>query len=63
LEKQKERYVEPYLNSDGRFVRWRIDAFDDCYLTDILSPADSDNPEGVEVYSKLKSRKTKNPNV
>jgi hypothetical protein len=63
LEKQKDSYAEPYLNSDGRFVRWRIESFDDCYETDINSPKDLDNPEGVEIYSKFKSRKTKTETV
>jgi hypothetical protein len=59
LDKKKDTYDEPYLNADGRFVRWRIDSFDDCFETDINSAKDLDNPEGVEVYSKLKSRKNK----
>ena len=63
LEKQKDDYNEPYLNSDGRFVRWRIESFDDCYETDINTPKDLDRPEGVEVYSKLKSRRLKDKTV
>jgi hypothetical protein len=59
LEKQMDTYAEPYLNSDGRFVRWRIESFE----TDINGPKDLDSPEGVEVYSKLKSRKLKNKAV
>lgn len=59
LEKQKDNYSAPYLNSDGRFVRWRIDSFDDCYETDIINPNDFNNPAGVEVYSKLSTRKSK----
>lgn len=59
LEKRKHEYTRPYLNPDGRFVRWRIDSYDDCYETDIESPADLDSPAGVEVYSKLSTRKNK----
>jgi len=59
LEKQKDAYADPYLNSDGRFVRWRIESFDDCFSTDIFTQSDINDPVGVEVYSKLKSRKTK----
>jgi hypothetical protein len=59
LEKCKDDYTPPYLNSDGRFVRWRIESFDDCFDTDALTLKDLDNPNGVEVFSKLKSRKTK----
>lgn len=59
LDKQKGEYGEPYLNSDGRFVRWKIYSFDDCYETDINSPKDLDNISGVEIYSEVKRRKTK----
>jgi hypothetical protein len=57
LEKREHEYTTSYLNVYGRFVRWRIDSYDDCYETDIESPADLDNPAGVEVYSKLSTRK------
>ncbi|AYL94688.1 DUF4288 domain-containing protein [Mucilaginibacter celer] len=57
LEKSQDEYVEPYLNPQGRFVRWRIESYDDCFETDIQSPADLDGPAGVEVYSKLSKRK------
>jgi len=59
LEKTKDEYAAPYLNSDGRFVRWRIESFDDCYSTGITKLKDLDNPEGAEVFSKLGSRKNK----
>jgi len=59
LDKNKDDYAQPYLNSDGRFVRWRIESFDDCCDTDAVTIEDFDKPEGVEVYSKLKSRKSK----
>ncbi|MFC0517456.1 DUF4288 domain-containing protein [Mucilaginibacter angelicae] len=59
LEKRGHEYTRPYLNPHGRFVRWRIDSYDDCYETDIESPVDLDNPVGVEVYSKLSTRKNK----
>ena len=57
LEKREDEYAAPYLNPYGRFVRWRIESYDDCFVTDIESPADLDNPAGVEVYSKLSKRK------
>lgn len=63
LEAQRDDYTHTYLNSDGRLVRWRIDSFDNCYETDIKKPKDIDDPEGIEVYSKLKSRKVKTPVV
>ncbi|HEX8022879.1 MAG TPA: DUF4288 domain-containing protein [Mucilaginibacter sp.] len=59
LEKREHEYARPYLNPYGRFVRWRVECYDDCYETDIESPADLDNPAGVEVYSKLSIRKNK----
>lgn len=59
VEKQADDYCVPYLNIYGRFVRWRIDSYDDCFVTNIENPADLENPEGVEVFSALKSRKNK----
>jgi len=57
LEKQRDDYTVTFLNPYGRFVRWRIESFDDCFETGISGPKDLENSEGVEVYSKLKSRK------
>jgi hypothetical protein len=57
MEKQKKKYTEPYLNSDGELVRWRIESLDDCYSTYALTADDFNNPEGVEVFSVLKGRK------
>ena len=57
MEKQRESYAAPYLNSDGRQVRWRIESFDDCYETGVGKLSEFNNPEGVEVYSKLNKRK------
>ena len=57
LESQKDDYADPYLNSSGRWVRWRIESFDDCYETEIRNNSDLERAEGVEVYSKLKTRK------
>ena len=57
LEKRQDEYVPPFLNPYGRFVRWRIESYDDCFVTDIESPADLDDPAGVEVYSKLSKRR------
>ncbi len=57
MEKVKNKKVEPYLNNYGELVRWRIESLDDCYKTDLHSPDDLNNPEGIEVYSKLKGRR------
>ena len=59
IEKRKDNYAKPYLNSDGRLVRWRIESLDDCFDIGAIEPADLNNPEGIEVYSKLKTRKRK----
>ncbi len=57
IEKQKKKYAEPYLNSNGELVRWKIESLDDCFLTEINSHDDLNNPEGVEVFSVLKERR------
>jgi len=57
VKKQEKKYGEPYLNSDQRLVRWKIESYDDCYATDITSIDDFNKPEGVEVFSKLRGRK------
>lgn len=57
LDNQKDEYAEPYLNSDGRFVRWRIHSFDDCYELDVSSLKEFEDQKGIEVFSKLKSKK------
>jgi hypothetical protein len=59
LDDKNGGYATPYLNPHGRLVRWRIYSLDDCYETDIITPKDIELPEGVEVYSKLKSKKRK----
>jgi hypothetical protein len=55
--KQKKKYQEPYLNSQGCLVRWKIESLDDCYVTDFESCDDLNSPEGFEVFSILKKRK------
>lgn len=57
LEKTKDDHLQPYLNSDGRFVRLRIESFDDSYETEIKNVGDLNNPDGIEVYSKFRSRR------
>jgi len=59
IEINKADYATPYLNSDGRLVRWRIERFDDCFDIGAIEPADLNNADGIEVYSKLKTRKRK----
>lgn len=46
-------YAEPYLNSSGRMVSWRLESIVDVYH---LFDTDLD-PTGVEVYSKLGRRR------
>ncbi|PJJ59021.1 DUF4288 domain-containing protein [Hymenobacter chitinivorans] len=57
LEATRADYAQPYLNSDGYFVRWRIESLDDCYETGIETAAEFNSPHGVEVFSILKNRK------
>ncbi len=57
VKKQEKKYGEPYLNSDARLVRWKIESYDDCFATAITSINDFNNPQGIEVFSKLRSRK------
>ena len=57
IERQKKKYEQPYLNSQGQLVRWTVESLDDCYVTDIVSCDDLNNPEGAEVFSILKRRK------
>ncbi|MHB1276808.1 MAG: DUF4288 domain-containing protein [Bacteroidia bacterium] len=57
LERTRNTYSDPYLNSDGQLVRWRIESLDDCFETDIGRFKDLDDTEGTEVYSILKTRR------
>jgi Domain of unknown function (DUF4288) len=57
IKTQKKKYEEPYLNSQGRLVRWEIESLDDCYETDFADCEDLNNPKGFEVFSILKKRK------
>ncbi|MET3980814.1 hypothetical protein ABIB62_003418 [Mucilaginibacter sp. UYP25] len=59
IEADRDHYLRPYLNSDGRLVRWRIESLDDCYDVGAIETADFYSNEGIEVYSKLKTRKRK----
>ncbi|MES2278452.1 MAG: DUF4288 domain-containing protein [Bacteroidota bacterium] len=57
IEKKKDGYEQPYLNSDGQLVKWRIESCDDYYETDLTNFTNLNSAEGVEVFSKLKRRK------
>jgi hypothetical protein len=59
IERRRDDYTVSFLNPNGRFVRWRVDSFDDCYETNIINPDDIAQPNGIEVFSALKSRKNK----
>ncbi|MCA8829021.1 DUF4288 domain-containing protein [Hymenobacter pini] len=50
-------YAEPYLNSDGKLVRWQLESVDDCYETGLTKLSELDNPDGAEVFSILKRRR------
>lgn len=55
--KQEKSYAEPYLNSDCRLVRWKIESYDDCFSTCIKDTDSFNEHTGNEVFSVLKSRK------
>jgi hypothetical protein len=57
IEAQKADYEQVYLNPYGQLVRWKIESLDDCYITDMTKLSDFNAPEGVEVYSILKTRR------
>lgn len=44
-------YEEPYLNSDGLLVRWKVEGLDDAYdVSELNKMRDFRRPEGVEVF-------------
>lgn len=55
--KQEKSYATPYLNSDCRLVRWKIESYDDCFSTGITDTNSFNEHAGNEVFSVLKSRK------
>lgn len=59
LVKKFKNYEEPYLNPYGELVRWKFEEFIDLYETVYSSMDDmlSDEKEGIEVFSVLKTRK------
>jgi hypothetical protein len=48
-------YQEPYLNPDGLLVRWHVESIDNAY--EVVTEANSNDFEGAEVFSVLKTRK------
>jgi len=48
-------YSRPYLNPEGRLVRWQLEHIKDVYLIDDLEQL----PDPTEVYSRLSSRRMK----
>jgi Domain of unknown function (DUF4288) len=57
LHSEWRQYAQPYLNTDGEIVRWRLEEIKDIYETGETEL----NPAGVEVYSRLSSRRMKPP--
>jgi len=53
LRNQWREYARPYLNSEGRMVRWQLD-----HVVDVYDACENDiDPSGTEVYSKLGHRR------
>jgi hypothetical protein len=48
-------YQKPYLNPDGLLVRWHVESIDNAY--EVVTEANSNDFEGAEVFSVLKTRK------
>lgn len=63
LKKSFREYEEPYLNYAGSLVRWKFEKFEDWFEPDIYAPGDIDRPEGIEIFSLLKTRRLKKENV
>jgi hypothetical protein len=56
-------YEKPYLNGLGQFVRWKFYFIEETYYTTVDNKNDFDNPKGVEVFSKLRTKKLKKENI
>jgi hypothetical protein len=59
LKKGFKSYEKPYLNPLGELVRWKFEEFIDWYETsyDSLEDMLNDDKEGIEIFSRLKSRR------
>jgi hypothetical protein len=59
LKKGFKSYEKPYLNPLGELVRWKFEEFIDWYETsyDSLEDMLTDDKEGIEIFSRLKSRR------
>lgn len=55
LTQEWREYASPYLNGDGRLVRWQCEK-----IVDVYSTSETDlEAKGTEVYSKLSTRRMK----
>ena len=52
-----DKKVEAYMNSNGQLVRWRFDGILDIYESNLHEKSQLDDREGVEVYSRLVTKK------
>lgn len=57
LKREFKEYQKPYLNSDGRLVRWKLEKFIDFFETDVYKSDDFNGKSGIEIFSVLKERK------
>jgi len=55
LRNEWSRYAEPYMNSQGYLVRWKLISVRDVYAVMM----DSIDPRGTEVYSRLHDERMK----
>jgi hypothetical protein len=63
IQKGFKDYEKPYINGLGQFVRWKFYFIEETYYTTIDDKNDFDNPEGVEVFSKLRTKKLRKENI
>lgn len=59
IRKGFKTYEKPYINASGQLVRWKFYFIEETYNTMIDNKNDFDNPEGVEVFSQLRTKKLK----
>jgi hypothetical protein len=63
VEKSFKKYETPYLNTDGKQIIWKLDKIVDVYDTGVVDIEEFDSKEGVEVFSRIKSRKLKTKHI
>ncbi|MGB0983724.1 MAG: DUF4288 domain-containing protein [Saprospiraceae bacterium] len=63
VQKAFKKYETPYLNTEGYQIIWKLDKIVEVYDTGVVDIKEFDSKEGVEVFSRIKSRKLKNKHI